>query len=65
MYTGATVHFVVPELDSGPIIQQEPVPVYSHDTVESLHDRIREAEHRILIGSLRCLTTAIRSNGIS
>lgn len=61
MYTGATVHYVVPELDSGPIIEQEAVLVYGHDTEESLHDRIREAEHRIIVRSLRCLTETINS----
>src|SRR4051812_46716546 len=44
---GATVHFVVPELDSGPIIAQETVPVLPGDTTESLAARVLEAEHRI------------------
>jgi phosphoribosylglycinamide formyltransferase-1 len=44
---GATVHFVVPELDSGPIIAQEIVPVLPGDTPESLAARVLEAEHRI------------------
>ena len=44
---GATVHFVVPELDSGPIIAQEIVPVLPGDTAESLAARVLEAEHRI------------------
>ena len=44
---GATVHFVVPELDSGPIIEQARVPVLPGDTPEQLAVRVLEAEHRI------------------
>jgi phosphoribosylglycinamide formyltransferase-1 len=44
---GATVHFVVPELDSGPIIEQASVPVLPGDTPETLAARVLEAEHRI------------------
>jgi phosphoribosylglycinamide formyltransferase 1 len=50
---GATVHFVVPELDSGPIIEQEKVPVLSSDTADSLAARVLEAEHRIYPLALR------------
>ncbi len=46
--TGATVHVVTRELDAGPILVQESVPVLEGDTVETLHLRIHEAEHRIL-----------------
>jgi phosphoribosylglycinamide formyltransferase-1 len=45
--SGATVHFVTPELDAGPIVMQEPVPVLDTDTVERLADRILAVEHRI------------------
>jgi phosphoribosylglycinamide formyltransferase-1 len=44
---GATVHFVVPDLDSGPIIEQASVPVLPGDTPESLAGRVLEVEHRI------------------
>src|SRR3989440_8602870 len=45
--SGATVHFVVPETDAGPIIAQESVPVLPEDTTESLAARVLEVEHRI------------------
>jgi phosphoribosylglycinamide formyltransferase-1 len=45
--TGATVHFVTPELDGGPIIRQATVPVLEGDSVETLAARILEQEHRI------------------
>jgi phosphoribosylglycinamide formyltransferase-1 len=44
---GCTVHFVTPELDSGPIIAQAAVPVHEGDTAESLAERILTAEHRL------------------
>jgi phosphoribosylglycinamide formyltransferase-1 len=45
--SGATVHFVIPETDAGPIIAQESVPVLPGDSPESLAARVLEAEHRI------------------
>jgi phosphoribosylglycinamide formyltransferase-1 len=50
---GATVHFVVPELDSGPIIEQASVPVLPGDTPEQLAARVLEVEHRIYPHALR------------
>jgi phosphoribosylglycinamide formyltransferase-1 len=44
---GATVHFVVPEMDSGPIIAQGAVPVMSEDTEEALAKRVLAVEHRL------------------
>ena len=45
--SGATVHFVVEELDAGPIVLQAAVPVLEDDTVETLAARILVEEHRI------------------
>ena len=44
---GATVHFVVPEMDSGPIIAQGRVPVLDGDTEAALAARVLAVEHRI------------------
>ena len=51
--SGCTVHHVVPELDSGPTIAQAEVPVLPNDTVESLSNRILEAEHRLYPAALK------------
>ncbi|HEX3809480.1 MAG TPA: phosphoribosylglycinamide formyltransferase [Rhizomicrobium sp.] len=51
--SGCTVHFVVPELDSGPIIAQAKVPVEKNDTVETLAARILAAEHALYPEGLR------------
>lgn len=44
---GATVHFVTPELDSGPIVLQGKIPVLVTDTEQQLAQRIHEIEHEI------------------
>lgn len=44
---GCTVHFVVPEMDAGPIIAQAAVPVAEGDTAETLAQRILTAEHQL------------------
>lgn len=46
--TGCTIHLVDATLDGGPIIVQEAVPVLPGDDAETLHDRIRAVEHRLL-----------------
>lgn len=46
--TGVTVHFAEEEVDGGPPIVQEPVPVRYGDTEESLRERVREVEHRLV-----------------
>lgn len=46
-FSGATVHFVVPDVDMGPIIIQAVVPVLQDDTEETLSARILEEEHKI------------------
>jgi phosphoribosylglycinamide formyltransferase 1 len=52
---GATVHFVVPAMDSGPIVAQERVPVRAGDTEETLAERVLAAEHQIYPQALRAL----------
>jgi phosphoribosylglycinamide formyltransferase-1 len=52
---GATVHFVVPEMDAGPIVEQESVAVREGDTEATLAARVLEIEHRIYPRALRAL----------
>lgn len=52
-WTGATVHLVDEEYDTGPIVLQMPVPVRSDDTPESLAARVLEAEHALYPEALR------------
>ena len=50
---GATVHFVVPEMDAGPIVLQDSIPVREGDTEATLAARVLEVEHRIYPQALR------------
>jgi phosphoribosylglycinamide formyltransferase 1 len=50
--SGASVHFVVPELDAGPVIAQASVPVHPADTAEILAARVLEVEHRLYPAAL-------------
>ena len=54
-FSGCTVHFVVPELDAGPIVEQAVVPVLANDTPDSLAARVLEQEHRIYPAALKLL----------
>ena len=49
---GATVHYVIAELDAGPIIGQVAVYVDVNDTEETLRDRVRATEHDLYISSI-------------
>ncbi|MDO6680595.1 phosphoribosylglycinamide formyltransferase [Shewanella sp. 4_MG-2023] len=44
---GASVHFVIPQLDAGPVILQAKVPVYEEEDVDTLAARVHEQEHAI------------------
>jgi phosphoribosylglycinamide formyltransferase-1 len=50
---GATVHFVTPEVDSGPIIAQAEVPILPGDTPEVLAARVLEQEHLLYPRAIR------------
>lgn len=54
---GATVHFVVPEMDSGPIIMQGAVAVLDNDTPDTLARRVLAVEHRIYPDALRLVAS--------
>ena len=45
--TGCTVHIATADVDAGPILAQEPVPVLPGDDVSSLHERIKAVERRL------------------
>jgi len=47
-HTGVTVHFVDEEVDHGPIIAQQPVPILDGDDVDALQSRIQTVEHLLL-----------------
>jgi phosphoribosylglycinamide formyltransferase-1 len=57
-YTGVMVHFVPDEgVDSGPVLAQETVPIYSSDTAEMLEARVHAVEHGLLVSALKALVS--------
>jgi len=62
--SGATVHFVIPETDAGPILMQGAVAISDRDTADTLSERILEVEHRIYSDALRLLASGkVRLDG--
>jgi phosphoribosylglycinamide formyltransferase 1 len=55
--SGATVHFVIPETDAGPILMQGAVAVHDDDTADTLAARILGVEHRIYPDALRLVAS--------
>jgi phosphoribosylglycinamide formyltransferase 1 len=62
--SGATVHFVIPETDAGPIIAQAEVPVLATDTPETLAARVLAVEHRIYPEALRRVADGIATAAV-
>ena len=57
-FTGSCVHFVTPEVDAGPVICREEVAIEEGDTEETLHERLKVVEHRLIVeavGGLKVL----------
>lgn len=51
--TGSSVHFVTPEVDAGPVICREELAIKDGDTEETLHERLKVVEHRLLVEAVR------------
>ena len=51
--TGSTIHYVIPEVDAGPVIARVEVAIVPDDTEETLHERIKEQEHRLIVEAVR------------
>jgi phosphoribosylaminoimidazolecarboxamide formyltransferase/IMP cyclohydrolase len=56
--TGCTIHIATIEVDDGPILAQEAVPVLEGDDEDALHERIKAVEHRLYPGVLADLIAA-------
>ncbi|MFP3821835.1 formyltransferase family protein, partial [Bacillus sp. SIMBA_008] len=54
---GASVHFVIAELDAGSVFAQARVPVLAGDDAATLADRVLAREHPLLIAALRLLAS--------
>lgn len=54
--TGSCVHYVTPEVDAGPVICREEVTIEEGDTEETLHERLKMVEHRLIVEAVTSLT---------
>ncbi len=52
-HTGVMVHWVIPDVDAGPVIASEVVPIAPTDTLDDLEARIHAVEHRLLVDAIR------------
>lgn len=52
-HSGCMVHYAVPEVDAGPVIAQEVVPIFPDDTLDTFEARVHQAEHRIIVEAVR------------
>lgn len=50
--SGGMVHYVVPEVDAGPVIAQSVVPILPDDTLDTFEARMHAAEHRLLVDAI-------------
>ena len=55
--TGCTVHLVDAGTDTGPILAQQPIPVLDDDDEETLHERIKVTERRLLVDVVAAVAT--------
>jgi phosphoribosylglycinamide formyltransferase 1 len=55
--TGCTVHLVDAGMDTGPILAQEPITVHDGDSEETLHERIKVIERRLLVDVVAAIAT--------
>ncbi|WP_298815065.1 phosphoribosylglycinamide formyltransferase [Chloroflexus sp.] len=53
--TGCTIHRVTPRVDDGPILARAEVPILPDDTVETLHERIKAVERRLIVATVNRL----------
>jgi len=53
--TGCTIHVATPEVDHGPILAQEAVPILDDDDESTLHERIKTVERRLYVDTLRTI----------
>jgi len=58
--TGVTIHFVDEQVDHGPVVMQEEVPVLPDDDVGSLEARVHEVEHRLYPQAVRALVEGLK-----
>jgi phosphoribosylglycinamide formyltransferase 1 len=57
--TGSSIHFVTPEVDAGPVICREEIAIEETDTEETLHERLKVVEHRLIVEAVTMVSPYI------
>jgi phosphoribosylglycinamide formyltransferase-1 len=60
--TGTTVHIATEDVDGGPVLAQEEVPVFPGDTEETLHERIKSVERRLYPATIKAFLAKLTTN---
>lgn len=55
-HTGIMIHWVVPEVDAGPVVATAEVPIYATDSLADLEQRVHACEHQLLVEVIRKMT---------
>jgi phosphoribosylglycinamide formyltransferase 1 len=63
-YTGVSVHEVTAEVDAGPVMRREVVPILADDDEQSLYRRIKVVEHRLLVETVASVLMSMRYGGV-
>ena len=58
-HTGVMVHWVVPEVDAGPVVASAQVPIYPGDSLDDLEARIHAVEHWLLVDAIKTALTRV------
>jgi phosphoribosylglycinamide formyltransferase-1 len=61
--TGTTVHIATEQVDDGPVLAQQEVPVLPGDTEESLHERIKSVERRLYPSTIKAFVAQLSAQG--
>lgn len=52
-HSGCMVHYVIPEVDAGPVVAQKEVPIYAQDTLADFAARMHTAEHELIVAATK------------
>ena len=49
------IHYVIPEVDAGPVVDQQQVPIYATDSLDDFETRMHSAEHELIVRAINQL----------
>jgi formyltetrahydrofolate-dependent phosphoribosylglycinamide formyltransferase len=52
IHSGCMIHHVIPEVDAGPVVDQQIVPLYPEDSLEEFEERMHTAEHELIVRAI-------------